>query len=136
MEVRTCKHCKRLFNYLSGPTLCPSCKDKLEDKFILVRDYIREHPHDGINEVAKANEVSTSQIRRWIREERLAFSDDADIGIDCEKCGKMIKSGRYCQACKDEMMGQMKDLYKSDKSIVSKKHREAARMRFLDKEQQ
>ncbi len=135
MEVRTCKQCKRLFNYLSGPTLCPSCKDKLEDKFIQVRDYIRENPHEGINEVAKENDVSTNQIRRWIREERLAFSDDSDIGIDCEKCGRMIKSGRYCKFCKDEMVGQMKGLYGTDNSVVAKKHREAARMRFLDKEQ-
>ena len=26
MEVRTCRQCKRLFNYLSGPSICPGCK--------------------------------------------------------------------------------------------------------------
>ena len=33
MEVRTCKQCKRLFNYLSGPPICPGCKAKIEQKF-------------------------------------------------------------------------------------------------------
>lgn len=133
MEVKACAQCKRLFNYLSGPPICPSCKDKLEEKFVEVREYVRQHPHEGIQEVAKANEVSASQIRRWIREERLSFSDESGIGIDCESCGKMIKTGRFCQECKERLMGSVNEIYRADESIVAKKHREAARMRFLDK---
>lgn len=133
MEVKACAHCKRLFNYLSGAPICPSCKDKLEEKFSEVREYVRQHPHEGIPEVAKANDVSSSQIRRWIREERLAFSDESGIGIDCESCGRMIKTGRLCQECKERLLGSMNEIYKTDESIVAKKHREAARMRFLDK---
>ena len=87
MEVKTCKQCKRLFNYLSGAPICPSCKDKLEQKFIQVKEYVRENPRDGIQTVADANEVSTNQIRRWIREDRLAFSEESGVGLDCESCG-------------------------------------------------
>lgn len=133
MEVRTCKQCKRLFNYLAGQPICPGCKAKLEDKFIQVKEYVRENPHDGITEVAEANEVSSAQIRRWIREERLSFSDESGVGLDCESCGKLIKSGRLCEDCKTKLLGSVNDLYKHDESIVAKKHREAARMRFLDK---
>lgn len=133
MEIRTCKQCKRIFNYLTGPAICPACKDKLEEKFIEVKEYIRENPKEGINEVAKANDVSVNQIRRWIREERLSFSEDSGIGIDCESCGKIIRSGRLCQSCKDKLLGKVDDMYRTDESIVTKKHREAARMRFLEK---
>lgn len=134
MEVKVCTQCKRLFNYLSGPPICPGCKDKLEEKFLEVKLYIQENPHDGISEVAKANEVQTSQIRRWIREERLAFSDESGIGIDCESCGKTIKTGRLCQACKDKLLSNVSTMYKSNESIVEKRHKEAAKMRFLDKQ--
>lgn len=133
MEVRTCNKCKRLFNYLSGQPICPNCKDELEEKFVVVRDYVRDHPHEGIPEVAAANEVSQQQIRRWIREERLSFSEESGIGLDCESCGKMIRSGRLCEECKQRLLGNVNDLYKVDDSIVARKHREAARMRFLDK---
>lgn len=133
MEVRTCKQCKRIFNYLTGVQICPACKDMLEEKFVVVKEYIREHPTEGINEVAKANEVSQNQIKRWIREERLSFSEDSGIGIDCESCGQMIRSGRLCQKCKDRLLGKVDDMYGEKESIVAKKHREAARMRFLDK---
>lgn len=133
MEVRTCKQCKRIFNYLTGQPICPACKDMLEEKFIKVKEYIRENPRDGINEVAAANDVTNNQIRRWIREERLSFSEESGIGIDCESCGKMIKSGRLCQACKDRLLGKVDDMYRTEDSVVARKHREAARMRFIDK---
>lgn len=133
MEVRTCKQCKKLFNYLSGPPICGACRDALEVKFGEVKEYVREHPSEGINEVAKANDVSTNQIQRWIREERLAFSDDSGVGLDCESCGRMIRTGRLCQECKDKLLGSVNDMYKTEDSVVAKRHREAARMRFLEK---
>lgn len=133
MEVRTCKQCKRIFNYLTGPSICPSCKDKLEKKFQEVKKYVEENPSDGITQVAEANEVSPKQIQRWIREERLAFSADSGVGIDCESCGAMIRSGRLCDKCKENLLGAVNDMYKRDDSVVARRHREAARMRFLDK---
>jgi hypothetical protein len=132
MEVITCKHCKRLFNYLSGAPICPACRDALEVKFVKVKEYVRENPHEGIKEVAEANEVSVNQIRRWIREDRLAFSEESGVGLDCESCGKLIKSGRFCPECKEKFIGSAQQLYQKDDSIVAKKHRDAARMRFLD----
>lgn len=132
MEVRTCRQCKRIFNYLSGPSICPGCKAKLEEKFQQVKEYVRDNPTEGITEVAAANDVSANQIRRWIREERLSFSADSGVGIDCESCGAMILSGRLCQKCKDKLLGKVDDMYRTDESVVAKKHREAARMRFLD----
>lgn len=133
MEVRTCKSCKRIFNYITGPNICQACKEKLEEKFQEVKQYVEEHPTEGITQVAEANEVTAKQIQRWIREERLAFSEESGIGIECESCGKMIRSGRLCEKCKDTLIGAANDFYKVDDSVVARRHREAARMRFLDK---
>ena len=43
MDVRNCKNCGKLFQYVGKP-LCPACNKKLEDKFFEVRDYIYENP--------------------------------------------------------------------------------------------
>ena len=48
-------------------------------------------------------DVTTNQIRQWIREERLEFSADSPVQIACEKCGEMIRSGRFCEKCKQQM---------------------------------
>ncbi len=110
MEVRNCRSCGRLFNYLSGPNICPVCREEVEKKFGAVKEYIRANPGASIPEIAEANEVSTSQIKQWIREERLQFADDSPIGIECEVCGTTIKTGKYCQACKEKLATTFNDL--------------------------
>lgn len=103
MEVKTCKNCRRLFNYLTGPMLCASCKDKLEDSFVNVKDYIRKNPGCSMQIVSDECDVSIAQLREWVREERLQFSNSAGSGITCDKCGTPIPTGRFCEFCKKEM---------------------------------
>lgn len=134
MEVRNCKGCGKLFNYLSGPPLCPSCSAALDAKFEEVKEYVYDHPRVGIQEVSEVMEVSISQIKQWIREERLAFAEDSMIGLECEGCGVTIKTGRFCKACKDKLAKGLSDLYPADKPPVnkSKDPKDSPKMRFLD----
>ena len=134
MEVTNCKACGNLFNYLSGLRLCPNCMKKLENKFIITKNYIRENPNSKINDVAKNCKVSIPQIKRWIREERLAFSQESGIGIKCDNCGKMIRTGRFCTECKTKMINKLYNAYEKPKPTTPhKKEKEKEKMRFLDK---
>lgn len=137
MEVRNCKNCGRLFNFIGGAyrNLCPACVDMMEDRFVEVKKYIEDNPHCTINDITDAIDVSARQIEKWIREDRLFFADDSPIGIDCEKCGAMIKSGRFCPACKSDMENQMSNLYKAVvKQEPVHKRSGSSKMRYLDKE--
>ena len=134
MEIRNCKECGRLFNYLSGRPICPDCKQKLEDKFMEVKTYIREHRGATIGEVAEVNEVDTKQIKQWIREERLSLSDDSAITIECESCGAPIRTGRFCKECAAKMTeGLEKSIRRPQVETARKDMRDRDRMRFLDK---
>ena len=94
MEVRNCKNCGRLYNYIGGAyRLCPDCMKKLEEKFQEVKQYIEDNPRADMRDISENCDVSTRQIEQWIREERLSFSDDSPIGIACEVCGATIKTG-------------------------------------------
>ncbi len=132
MDVKNCKGCGRLFNYVSGPRLCGECKQKLEDKFVEVRNYVMDNPHASIPEISETMEVSTSQIYQWIREERLIFSEDSMVTIECENCGAPIRTGRFCDKCKNETAKGLDSLYKKEAPVIQKKDRERERMRFLD----
>lgn len=133
MEVKNCKGCGRLFNYLGGPPLCPACVKNLENKFIEVKTYIRENPSATIQQIAEDNEVSTKQLKQWIREERLCFTDDSPIGIECENCGAMIKTGRFCDSCKSQLQNRIQSAIDKPKKIEPKKQtRDKERMRFLE----
>jgi len=100
MEVKNCKGCGRLFNYLQGPPLCPACTADLENKFQQVKDYLRENPKAQLNQIAEDNDVSVKQIRQWVREERLTFTEESQITLDCENCGAPILTGRFCDRCR------------------------------------
>ena len=68
MNVRNCRKCGKIFNYVSGLPICPACRDEAEKKFQVVKKFIRENPRADIREVAAACEVETSQIQQWIRD--------------------------------------------------------------------
>lgn len=124
MEVKVCKNCRRLFNYINGPELCQECiklipnKEKMITEKILsatllplvkeeeiiygqVRDYVMAHPKATVIEIAEANKITPFKLLEWIRQERLEFSEDSKaVWFECEKCGAKINSGRLCNRCK------------------------------------
>ncbi len=132
MDIRNCKNCGRMFNYMGSP-VCPNCVNTLEDVFQQVKKYVEDNPGANIQTVAEENEVSVHQIRQWIRQERLAFSDDSQVGLNCEKCGTLIKTGRFCDQCKMNLGNAFADAIREpQKPAFEKKKKESARMRFLD----
>lgn len=133
MDVKNCRECGRLFNYIGGQRICPECKDALERKFIQVKEYIDENRTAPLQKIAEDNDVSIQQIHQWVREERLIFTDDSVVGIECEGCGKTIKTGRFCDACKNQMAHGFGSAFRKPVEEAPKKDtREKARMRFLD----
>ncbi len=107
MDVRNCKKCKRLFNYIAGEPLCPTCREELEKKFQEVKKYLQEHRGASLAQTAEDCDVDEHQIRQWIREERLELMSGIDTGITCEACGTPIATGKYCEKCKASMINDL-----------------------------
>ena len=135
MNVRNCRNCGRIFNYISGSILCQVCREKMEEKFQEVKEYIRAHPGVGIPEVSEACDIEASQIRQWLREERLEVTEDSAIFLSCEGCNAPIRCGRFCDKCKMDMTTGFKNAMRSNEPkmvAAPKKPTDAnARMRFL-----
>ena len=134
MNVRNCKKCGKLFNYVAGAPVCPACKEALEEKFQEVKKYVQDNKGVTIHDVVENCEVDPQQVHQWVREERLEFSGDGVTGITCEKCGATIPTGRFCQKCKNEMTENLNTaLPKKPKEAPVKKKdtKDPAKMRFL-----
>lgn len=137
MEVVGCKICGKLFNWVQGTRMCPACMKLLEEKFTEVKKFVRENPSSDINTISKEMKVSVRQLNQWVREERLVFSADSPVGIPCEGCGITIKSGKYCDKCKNNLGSQLRDaagLNKPKEPEVTRQRKGSAesKMRFLD----
>ena len=139
MNVKNCRKCRRIFNYVMGPILCPNCREAEEAKFQEVKKYVQENRRCGMQEVSEACDVSLNQIQQWLREERLVLADDSPIGIGCEKCGKIIRGGRFCPECVNQMTNSfqstMSGMRRPGNSSEEQKRdpRDGNRMRFLNK---
>ena len=132
MDVRNCRSCGRLFNYMSGPPICSMCQKKLEDKFREVREYLNENPRSSVRALSEAMDVSTKQIKQWTREERLTLSEPGADGINCEHCGEPISSGRFCEKCKASMTNTLNGVLGKPKAPEAKKQESHGnKMRFL-----
>ena len=131
MDLMNCSTCLILFNFITGETLCPACKARMEDKFQEVKRYIEENPRENINQVAEACDVSIRQIKNWVREERLSFTEDSLVGLECERCGKMIHSGRFCKECAGGLADAMTNAYRRERQTPIRKTA-TGKMRFLD----
>ena len=117
MDVRTCKGCRKIFNYVSGPLLCPACKQALEEKFQLI---------------AEDCEVDVQQIRQLLREERLELAAGSAPVLECESCGIPIRSGRFCDKCRTSMANNMQSLINKSKPTQPTLYKKdtGAKMRF------
>ena len=132
MNVSNCKSCGRLFNVLVNEKICPACKQALEDDFQQVKKYLEENPNASVEEVSRENDVTVKQIKQWVREERLVFSEGSIEGVECENCRTMIRTGRFCEECKMKMKNNlMSALDKPKTPEIKKTERERDRMRFL-----
>lgn len=117
MDVKTCKRCKKLFQYVTGPAVCPRCKEVEEQQFQRVKEYLIENPGASLNVVNEETGVSVQLIQYFLKQGRLQVAPGSPISLECEKCGKPITTGRYCKACQgqlyQELVGAAHDIQKA-----------------------
>lgn len=102
LNVRTCSLCSKMYKYKGNP-ICPACLKRLDDDYVIVRDYLYDHPQAGIQELAEETEVDEKIILQMIRMGRIEFAEGVDTGIHCTSCGRPITGGTMCDSCKKKM---------------------------------
>ncbi len=99
-DVRNCRKCGKIYNYIGGAPICSQCKELEEDDFKRVKEYLYENPGASITQVSTELEISIELIRRFLKDGRLEITgEDGNLILECENCGKSIKSGRFCDEC-------------------------------------
>jgi len=134
-NLKTCRNCRKLFNAVYNKKICPVCEESLEIDLAKVKEYLWQNKGASIPEVSEKCDVSVSQLRIWLREERIQLSDESGIELSCELCGKRILSGRFCNICKNQSRNEMLHVANSmRKSNVIEIHTDStSRMRFANK---
>lgn len=105
MDVRNCKRCGKIYNY-TGSAVCNNCLRQEQEDFEKIRDYLFRNPNSSAAEVSEALGIELKVISRFLKEGRLEadyIRMSGDSVLSCEKCGKPVNSGRFCENCVREM---------------------------------
>lgn len=135
LNVKKCSRCGKLFNYVLGADVCPECKEREEEDYKKVKEYVYDHKGATIPQVAEACEVDKKIIKQWLREDRLQLSDEAvNADLVCEHCGKPITSGRFCPECKVANAHAVKEMTPEKKATVVNRPKVSgpSKMRFFN----
>lgn len=132
MEVKSCRRCRALFHHVVGPQLCQKCKAKDEEDFARVKEYLYDNPGATMTTVCEELDVTVRQVQQYLREGRLTVAKDSPIGIDCERCGIRITTGKYCDECRNIMANQFSSATKGMAKPDKAKEKTINKMRYLD----
>lgn len=112
MEIKVCRSCKKMFQYIAGPEICLKCKQDEEEMFQKVKEYLKAHPGANMYEVNQETGVLVTLIEKFLRQGRLEVASNSPIALTCERCGKRITTGRYCNDCKNEISNELNEVKK------------------------
>jgi uncharacterized protein len=113
MDIKTCRFCRKSFRGFN--VLCPLCIEQLDNKYIIVRNYLDKNRTANINQVAEETEIDDKSLLFLIREGRLSLHGEG-AEIPCMKCGVPISSGKYCDKCKGNLVQALENTISSMES--------------------
>lgn len=118
-DVRNCRKCGKIYNYIGGPPICPVCKQADEVDFQRVKEYLYEYPGATMTQVSTELDISIEKIKRFLKEGRLEITgEEGNLILECENCGKSINSGRFCEACERELAAGFRNVAGQMKSVL------------------
>ena len=136
-DVRNCKRCNRIYNYIGGAQICPSCKDLDEIDFKRIKEYLYENSGASLSEVSTVLDISVEKIKGFLKDGRLEIvGNEGNMALQCESCGTAIKTGRLCNECAKELQREFKITARQmGKSISDAENtKKAVGMRYLNKD--
>ncbi|MFP4198409.1 MAG: flagellar protein [Halanaerobium sp.] len=129
MELINCKECGKLFSS-SGQKVCPDCRQREEEKFEIVKEYLWEHPNSTVKKVSEDTGVEEELIIKFMREDRLAAEGLlVDYKLKCKRCGTEIKTGLFCESCRTKMISD----FNQNGEVDEKKKKNSQEMFLKDR---
>ncbi|WP_096202422.1 TIGR03826 family flagellar region protein [Bacillus sp. FJAT-45350] len=119
-NLENCPQCGGLF-IKAFRNICEKCQKELDANFEKVYGFIRkkENRMASMEEVCSKTEVPEEQIYRFIKEGRLKLSHFPNLGYPCDSCGTMIREGRLCSSCQQQISQDLKQ-YDTGKQVQAR----------------
>ncbi|MCK4720175.1 MerR family transcriptional regulator [bacterium] len=120
MFLKNCERCGKAYTS-SSSRICPDCIDQDEVDFRKVRDFVKGNPKMSIDDISEATEVDKARILDFLKMGRLELVDITNPPLECERCGKPISMGQYCNICKQDIADTFRSSSPSSETPSMKK---------------
>lgn len=117
-KLKNCPRCGRLFMDM-GRKICEACYEKELQDEEKAAEYVRKHPDAHIKEIVEGTGVKEKIVMRMVREGRFVATAGVEISYPCERCGKPIINGRFCDACNKAIITEVKQHQKQQERLMS-----------------
>ncbi|MCL2060901.1 MAG: MerR family transcriptional regulator [Oscillospiraceae bacterium] len=131
-ELKNCRRCNKVFSFVAGLPICPSCTREDERIFDEVSMYIRDNPGVPLTVVSKELKISYDKLMKYVKEGRLQIRSESGAFYKfCEKCGEMIMHGKFCKKCERHISTVLDVSKKSLQDKIMESERNKGDYRFL-----
>jgi flagellar operon protein (TIGR03826 family) len=115
-------------------SVCQSCFKEEEKFFDIVYKYMRKRENRAatITQVIEATEIPEELLYRFIRNGRFHLTQFPNFGYPCDKCGHVIRSGKLCDKCTNELRGELQIFEQEEERKKEINKRTAAYLRDRD----
>jgi flagellar operon protein (TIGR03826 family) len=117
MELINCPNCNAIFVKNQFRDICPKCWKKEEEDFQTINQFMRKRENRAatIEQVVEQTGVSEELILKFIKKGRLQLTNFPNLGYPCDKCGRIIRTGKLCENCAGELREGLKTFQAEEK---------------------
>jgi flagellar operon protein (TIGR03826 family) len=117
MELINCPNCNDIFVKNQFRDICSKCWKREEEDFQTINQFMRKRENRAatIEQVVEQTGVSEELILKFIKKGRLQLANFPNLGYPCDKCGRIIRTGKLCENCAGELRDDLKTFQAEEK---------------------
>lgn len=111
MDLSNCPECGEIYIKSKFRDVCEKCWKSEEAAYDTVYKFMRKRENRAATmlQVVEATGVSEALILKFIKNGKLQITQFPNLGYPCDKCGKIIRTGKLCEDCASELLGDLKN---------------------------
>ena len=129
-----CEHCRGTLTYMGlGEYKCGICGETALDNMGKVQAYLKEHSNAGAFDIAEATGIELDKVFSLINQGSIDIVKNTHRVTECQKCGVLTRTGRYCEQCTKKLAGDIKKtFYEDPRYRAPVRSEESAKLHFFD----
>ncbi|MEH7444575.1 TIGR03826 family flagellar region protein [Bacillus sp. JJ1122] len=111
MDLSNCPECGEIYIKSKFRDVCEKCWREGEAAYDTVYKFMRKRENRAATmlQVVEATGVPEALILKFIKNGKLQITQFPNLGYPCDKCGKIIRTGKLCEGCASEILEDLKN---------------------------